>query len=378
MSARRAWCCLLFMLPLLVPAPGWAHKASDSYLSLRLEDAQISGRWDIALRDLDYAIGLDRNGDGAITWGEVRAAQPGIQAYALSALTLRSDEQACRLQLQTLQIVAHSDGQYVALRLAGHCPQPPQMLQIRYRLLFDLDALHRGLLKLDWQGARSGIFSPDHQQLQFERGGSDAWRSFAQYFREGLFHVWSGYDHMLFLAGLFLPAVLRRKRGGWEVEPQLRPALLATARIVTAFTLAHALTLWLAASGQLSLPSRWVETAVAATVAFAGINNVWPLVHRGLFWLAALFGLIHGAAIASALLDLGLPTVGRVTALLAFNLGVEAAQLSLVALIVPLTYRVRYSRIYRRWVLIPLSLAVTLIGLLWMLDRALQLRFMPF
>ena len=369
------------LLLLLMAAPAQAHKASTSYLHLRVDDQQLEGRWDIALRDLDYAIGLDANDDGRITWGEVRGAQSRIADYALQHLKVDGDGKTCTLAVDGLQIVEHSDGNYAVLDLRGTCSQAPLKLQLDYSLLFELDALHRGLLDLEFpgDGAKnsshlSALFAPDAHVLNFEPGSTQVLRVFREYFRAGLIHVWSGLDHLLFLAGLFLPAVLRRSHGEWLPTPSLRKAVRDTALIVTAFTLAHACTLTLAATGAFTLPSRWVECAVAATVCFAGLNNLVPMVYRELFWLSAGFGLIHGAAVASALIDLGLPAGGRVWALLAFNLGVEAAQLSLLALVIPPTYYFRYSRWYRWIILLPGSAAVTLVGAIWFLERAFDLQ----
>lgn len=356
-----------------------AHKASDSFLKLEVGERAISGRWDIALRDLDVAIGLDADADGAITWGEVRSAETAIAAYALSRLQLDSDGAPCRLQATPgLQIAEHSDGRYAVLSLAGDCATAPATLAIRYALLFDIDAQHRGLLNLVLAGqSQTAVFAPDRDLQRFESGRPAA--VFRTYLHEGLWHVWTGADHMLFLAGLFLPAVLRRRRGSWEPAERLAPALRDTAALVTAFTLAHATTLALAASGVFSPPSRIVESLVAASVLFAGLNNLLPMVQRRLWLLAGFFGLIHGAAIAGALLELGLPTTGRVTALLAFNVGVELAQLALIAVVVPLCFAGRRSALFRNAVLVPVSALVALAGLLWLLQRALLLPIpMPF
>ncbi len=363
----------LLALLLLLGAAGnaWAHKASDSFLQLDLEGGAIDGRWDIALRDLDVVVGLDRDANGAITWGEVRASERAIAAYALSRLRLGSDGEPCQLAARPgLKIAEHSDGRYVVLSLVGDCTRPPATLAIAYTLLFDIDAQHRGLLNLRLAGqVQTAVFAPDRDTQRFESGRpTDVFRT---YLREGLWHVWGGADHMLFLAGLFLPAVLRRRAGGWQPVERLSTALRETAALVTAFTLAHATTLALAASGAFSPPSRLVESLVAASVLFAGLNNLLPMVHRRLWLLAAFFGLIHGAAIAGALLELGLPASGRIWALLAFNLGVELAQLALIAVVVPLCFLGRHSAAFRNALLVPGSLIVALAGLLWLLQRAL-------
>ena len=130
-------------------APAWAHKSSDSYLSLVLEDGRITGQWDIALRDLNYAIGIDTDNDGVITWGELRAHHPAIAAYALSNLKFAADERACATRATDHLVDEHSDGAYEVLRFAVDCPAVTAVLSIKYNLLFDLDPLHRGLLKLE-------------------------------------------------------------------------------------------------------------------------------------------------------------------------------------------------------------------------------------
>jgi len=377
--ARRGQGCIGVLLLLfawvLIPPAAQAHKASTSYLRLQVDGAALNGRWDIGLRDLDYAIGLDASGDGELSWGEVRQAQARIGAYALSRLQVEADGRPCALRLAGLRIVEHGDGNYVALDLRGGCPHAPLSLALRYGLLFDIDALHRGLLDLRFAGAdegqRSGVFSPQQPELRFARAHGDPLMVFTQYFRAGLWHVWSGLDHMLFLAGLFLPAVLRRQSGVWVPAPRLGIALRDTALMATAFTVAHACTLSLAATGAFTLSSRLVECGVAATVLFAGLNNLVPMVYRELYWLAGAFGLIHGAAVATALIELGLPPGSRVWALLAFNLGVEAAQLSVLLAVIPPSFAFRHSIWYRRLVLVPGSLLVTLAGLSWLIERGL-------
>lgn len=364
---------LLVLLLLIGCGTAQAHKASTSYLRLQVEGRNLSGRWDIALRDLDYAIGLDRSGDGELTWGEVRMAQPRIGAYALSRLAATADGQPCSLWLERLEIIEYGDGNYAALTLAGRCPHAPLTLGLRYDLLFDVDALHRGLLDLEFHHTHAGLFAPQQPVLRFAAEGNESTGVFAQYFHAGIWHVWSGLDHMLFLAGLFLPAVLRRRGNQWIPAPSLAVALRDTTAMATAFTIAHALTLSLAATGAFTLPSRLVECGVAATVLFAGLNNLMPMVYRELYGLAGAFGLIHGAAIAGALIELGLPPGNRVWALLAFNLGVETAQLTVLLAVIPPSFILRCSAAYRWLILLPGSLAVTLAGLAWLIERGLNL-----
>lgn len=378
---RTGIALLLFCVaPLLFAPRAVAHKASTSYLHLRAAGEQLTGRMDLAVRDLDFALQVDADGNGAITWGELKAARPSIADYIARRLTVSSAGNRCRLTVDDLRVVAHSDGNYAVLTLAGACPSRIVSLDIDYELLFDVDALHRGLADIEFASPRSvesqsALFAPDAHVLHFAPAASTLTRVFGQYFKAGLIHVWSGLDHLLFLAGLFLPAVQRRIHGRWTPVSNLRTALRDTALIVTAFTIAHACTLSLAALGTFTVPSRVVESAVALTVLFAGLNNLVPMVYRNLFWLSGVFGLIHGAAVASALIDLGLPATGRVWALLAFNVGVEAAQLSLLALVIFPAYTLRNTRFYRFGLLSPGSAVVATVGLCWFVERAFGVYF---
>ncbi|HQZ05420.1 MAG TPA: HupE/UreJ family protein [Burkholderiaceae bacterium] len=362
----RAWLLLLLM----ACTNAWAHKASTSYLQLQMDGAAISGRWDVALRDLDIAMGLDTNDDGKLAWGEVRQQQDRIGRYALTRLVLRTERAPCALQLVRMELADHSDGTYASLALVGQCPQAPVDLAIDYQLLFDVDAWHRGLLTLELAGNHAGLFSPEQRTQHFFAGNTSAGDVFMRYLRSGIWHVRTGWDHILFLAGLFLPVVLRRQGRQWHAAVDLRETLVDSAVMVTAFTLAHALTLSLAAYGGFALPARWIESGVAASVLFAGLNNLIPMVHRRLAWLAAGFGLIHGAAMAGALIELGLPAHARVWALLAFNLGVELAQLVVLLAVVPISFAFRHNPVYRRLVLLPGSALIAVIGLWWLVQRA--------
>jgi len=189
--------------------PAHAHKPSDSYLTLSVEGETISGQWDIALRDLDFALGLDTNQDGEITWGEVRARHADIAAYALSRLRLGPATAPCPVQVTQQLIDDHSDGAYTVLRFTATCAAGPKTLEVGYRLFFDLDPQHRGLIRLEYQGTtRAGIFSADQPEQKFTLAQLSRWEQFLDYGKEGVWHIWTGFDHILFLLSMLLPAVL--------------------------------------------------------------------------------------------------------------------------------------------------------------------------
>lgn len=369
---------ILTIAMLLFSTPAWAHKPSDSLLSLNVQHDRIEGRWDIALRDLDDAIGLDVDGDGAITWGEVRTAHDKIATYALSRLTVTSGEARCPAQAPRHLIDNHTDGTYTVLLFTMNCPAAIDTLQAEYRLLFDLDAQHKGLLRLTYgTQTMTAIFSQEAPSQQFTMGDSSVWTQVRQYIREGIWHIWLGYDHVLFLLALLLPAVLRRVADRWEPSPGFLPAFWEVLAIVTAFTVAHSITLGLATVGLIALPSRLVESSIAASVVFAGISNLYPVLVQRRWLVAFLFGLIHGFGFASVLSDLGLPKESLVLSLVSFNLGVEVGQLAIVGIFLPLAYGLRNSWTYQRLVLVSASLGIAALAFAWLIERALDLKLIP-
>ena len=379
-----AWC-----------APAQAHKPSDSYLAITVQGQQITGQWDIALRDLDFAIGLDGNGDGALTWDEIRARHQAISAYALQRLQIATTAGACTLQPGEQLIDNHTDGAYSVLRFTAACPgaAAPASLDIGYTLFADLDPQHKGLLKLaSGDNTQTAIFDPDSPRQNISLAAPDRLAQFGAYVKHGIWHIWIGYDHILFLLSLLLPAVLLKSPNdtdrlhptpeSWgrtlKVRPQtlplgLKAAFIDVFKVVTAFTLAHSITLTLASLSLVSLPSRWVESAIAASVILAALNNLLPL-FRGKRPVAAfVFGLIHGFGFASVLRDLGLPQGSLLASLFGFNVGVEIGQLAIVAAFLPLAWLLRKTWFYRQ-VLTVGSLAIAVVAAVWLVERMADIR----
>jgi hypothetical protein len=366
----------LLLLAALLPFAAWAHKPSDSYLTLRNDDAKLTVRWDIALRDLDYVLQLDRDGNGDLTWGEVRARGNDITALATKHLTLSSGGKDCTLQSAgPLQLDRHSDGTYAVLSLAAACPALAESLKLRYSLFFDVDPTHRGLVQWQASGATAQalVFSNESSEQALSLKAPSAWDTLRQYVVEGTWHIWIGFDHILFLLALLLPAVLVRRDGHWQAAASLRGALIDVFKVVTAFTLAHSITLSLAALQVISLPSRLVESVIAASVVLAALNNLRGTIEQKRWVLAFVFGLVHGFGFASVLADLGLPQGALVLALVGFNLGVELGQLAIVCAFVPLAFWLRGSSFYRVGVLKAGSLAVAVLAGWWMIERMFDL-----
>ncbi|OQW75187.1 MAG: hypothetical protein BVN35_08770 [Proteobacteria bacterium ST_bin11] len=351
-----------------------AHKPSDSYLTVRIDEQQINGQWDIALRDLDYALGLDANDDGNITWAELRDSRDVVYAYALSRLQVTMGKQACSPQPADLLVDEHSDGHYAVLNFQAACPSMSAPLSIGYRLFFDLDPQHRGLISVIHAGQTdTAIFSPDRQRSEFVFDADQSlWRTLAHFAYEGVWHIRIGFDHILFLLSLLLPAALVWEQGAWQPKNGFKSIFFDVLGVVTAFTLAHSLTLSLTVLHYISLPSRWVESAIAASVVLAALNNIYPVLSGCRAWLAFGFGLIHGMGISSVLLDMGLPDTQQLLALLGFNLGVELGQLAIVAVALPLICAFSRHHYYSELVLKVSSASIACLAFVWLAERSLD------
>ena len=369
----------VFLALFLITKNAAAHKPSDSYLTLDVSGASIDTRWDIALRDLDYAIGLDGDGDGTVTWGEVRAREAAIDAYALAKLDVRGDGAACVPKSPEHRIVHHSDGAYVVLQFAYGCTAEPRTLDMTYSLFFEGDPQHRGLVHVEAAGATSALtFATDKRTQHLDLHAISRSSQIAAIVGVGIHHIWEGYDHLLFLLALLLPSVLRRDGRTWTPVPFFRPALYDVLRIVTAFTVAHSITLSLAALDIVRLPSRLTEAAIAASVVVAAANNVWPILREDR-WLAAFaLGLLHGFGFSATLVDLGLPRSSLIVTLLGFNVGVEIGQLTVVAAFLPIAYALRKKTAYRRMALFGGSIAIGLLASVWLVERAFEIRIITF
>jgi tetratricopeptide (TPR) repeat protein len=359
-----SWIYVLSALLLcLAPLRASAHAVSNSYLELNQTAERISGRWRVAVTDLDAAIELDQDGDRRVGDDEVAERRGVIESYLLSRLELSGREGMCPLVVSALT----SSGSHVLLDLVSDCAEPRT---VRYDLFFEHDRSHQAYLHVTGDSELDHVFTSSERTVPLSAGSAGA--AFVQYVGQGFHHILIGADHILFLLTLLVAAVLRREAGRYEPVDGFVGAVAGVAKLVTAFTLAHSITLTLMALDIVVLPARWVETAIASSIVAAAINNLWPFVSRRLWAVAFAFGLIHGLGFAGVLLDLGLPRRQLFAALLGFNLGVEVGQLAIVGLCFPLAFWLRRRPGYPRYALGVGSALAGAIGLVWSLERALE------
>ncbi|MBP8307827.1 MAG: HupE/UreJ family protein [Burkholderiaceae bacterium] len=354
----------------MATSPAMAHKASDAYLSVLDTNERIILLWEIGLRDLGLRLDLDADRDDTLSAREIAAGRPAIDALALSSLALTRGVGGCALSIAGHDFTRRVDEALIRLTLQAQCPEASGPVTIDYRLFQDTDPSHRGLL-LSAHSASPSVLVPGAAPLRLSesRSGTERLVQAASFFTDGVRHILSGYDHLAFLIALLLPAALVRRQGAWTARTDRVGAMYEVAGLVTAFTLAHSITLVLGATGVLAVPPAPVEIAIAASVTLAAVNNLHPLLPRHLWLVAFVFGLIHGFGFASSLADTGLPAQGRMLALLAFNLGVEAGQLAIVLIVAPLLWLTRDQVSYRRIALPAASVALAAAGVVWIIQR---------
>jgi hypothetical protein len=358
-----------------------AHSSSNSFISVNQENSTVAVRIDLPLRDMDLRFDFDRNLDRAITWQEIKQQAPAVMQWLTEGIAWSSESGVCRLGADHWAAAQYADEYYLSIEAPLNCDQttPPKQLKVRYQLFFDQDTLHRGLIKatID-QTALSAVFSPDRPEVVLDQQKSGFFWVAATYLVEGIWHIWIGADHILFLLSLLLPCVflgqsqgnqLPDRVGRWQPVQAIKPAIMNVLAVVTAFTVAHSITLGLTVFDILNPPSDLIEPMIAASVVVAALGNLTKrLIH--LRWQIAFgFGLIHGFGFASVLADLGLPSGQLTAALLGFNLGVELGQLAIVGVFFPIAWKLRATALYRWGFVVAGSIAIAAIAAYWLVQR---------
>lgn len=358
--------CAVFLLWLCCSV-SWAHQNSTAYLQLTPDGSGYHAIYQLPVRDAAQLIDLDPNQDQQITWQEILSATPQWQRLLTEQLQFSDATQACSLQMMKPVWLHNIDEQvYLYQYFAIKCAQPAQ--QLNYQILASVDQQHRVLVS-NLATQQHQLFAPSTISLGIHSRAS----MLMSYGLSGVHHLLIGLDHLLFLFCLLLPLVYHARQ-----QTSIRPLLRQTIWVASAFTLAHSITLVLAALQWVSLPSRWVETAIAASVLLAALYH-WrprPLAHQ--VGLAFGFGLIHGFGFANVLADLPLSTLDRVLALLSFNLGIELGQLLCIVLVIPPLFYLRQTQIFQ-WVLYRGGLVCAMIiAGLWVVERAAAVKLLPF
>ena len=353
-----------------------AHKLGESYLVFTdIEDHQIRGKILVTYNDLDKVLELDKNRDGKVTDEEFLPKFEMIRAYLFSRIKLSSGQEEYTLNYQRYEVVKLQMAHFVNFFFTvDNLKEKPEELTIEYSLFFDSIPKHRGFLHFGDDEKPTLIFTPKRniQQVSLTTSSSRLSVLFS-FVKHGIWHIWIGIDHILFLLALVLISVVKRENKRWAPVLSFRPAFINIVKIVTVFTVAHSITLSLAALQLVKLSPRLVESVIAASVIVVGVNNIVPFFSDRIWWIIFGFGLFHGFGFANVLGDLGLQQGSLILALLGFNVGVELGQIAIICVSFPLCFLLRRTKYYPKIVLNVGSAMIAVVALKWFVERAFDI-----
>jgi len=366
---KKLTAALALFLAMFSTQPVFAHAAGTSYLILQLpREGPIDVRWDLSTIDIVWSVFIDADFDGNATWEEIQNAKPQIDAALLAQISVTRGGVDCVLSVRDHALAKRGEENFLSVAMAADCSRPG-FVKIGGPLFMGDDSSQRVLLSASrGDDQLTGVLSAAAPTWQ-EPAQASAWASFARFIGEGVWHVLIGYDHIAFVLLLLLPSVMRPVDGKWHGATGFGQVTRDVVTIITAFTIAHSITLALAVTGTVTLPIKPIEIAIAASIAVAGAVNLVPRLAKLRLPLAFGFGLVHGFGFANALAEIEAGGSSLLPLLGGFNIGVELAQLGIVAVVLPLIYSLRATRWYGGAVLPLGSCALGMAGLVWLFQR---------
>lgn len=350
----------------------FSHQTGNSYLTLREADGRLWVELDFIVRDLGNLLQAPgQPSDPPPAPEKLAALQVPITQTIKQSLSIAIDEQDIPLEFMTQSVVLHNDGLYVRQRFSARAlSAQAKFVVVRYQFFTQNDMLGRAFFKLSLRGEEiSSVFDQSNAIQRFALGEGKRWATMGLFTKEGAKHIWEGPDHLLFLLTLLLPGLMLIRPADASSASGNTAAWKFALKVITAFTLAHSITLACSVLGWVSLPDRFIESMIALSIMLSAALNLQNRFNFSHWKLAFVFGLIHGMGFANGLKELGLSSMYFLEALFAFNVGVELGQLSAVVLVaVPLALLVRRekSRLQvMRWG----SGIVFLIALVWLVQR---------
>jgi hypothetical protein len=354
---RAFWCALLALAALLVGGVARAHEVGLSRGEYQLEGSTAVVQIVFARREVATLVpAMDVDRDEHVTEAEVRAARAAIEERVVGGVLVQADGAPCRGQLREAQLV-EEDGLRVAL--GYQCPAEPRKLGVELGLLDQLATGHRHIASARVDGKPvDHVLSRKSRAFELTFAGPappppSAASAFGEMVVLGIEHIVFGYDHLIFLLGLVLVG------GSWR-------SLLM---VITAFTVGHSITLALAVLGVFVPSPRIIEPAIALSIAYVGIENYFVPDAEKRWRITLPFGLIHGFGFAGALSEVAVPDASVPLKLVAFNLGVEAGQLAIMAAVLPLVLFARKQDWFKNLGVKAISAAITVAGVFWFVTR---------
>ena len=343
----------------------YAHPPGLSSMDLSIKANSLDVKVTFALQDIEAFAPMDSDLDAEVTDAEREAAKPSIAKLLAEQLRVTIDGKD--YSPSEPGQVAYDDQNNAHVEFL-YQDAPKQSLLLRSRFLAKLPDGHQQYLTIrDVNGKTlyEKMLRKNDDQFSLEleskvnslQATEHSWfTAFADFFKLGVEHILTGYDHLLFLFALL------------AVTHSFWPAL----KIITFFTIAHSITLACAGLNIIDLPSSFVEPVIALTIIYVAVENVIRGDHpKGRQWLTFGFGLIHGFGFASVLREMGISSgeTGILMPLLSFNLGIETGQITVAAIVLPMIWWINNNVKIAEKLLKGCSLSVCLMGTYWLLER---------
>jgi hypothetical protein len=362
---------LRILILLTLAANAFAHNPDTSYCRIQIGSRAVEFRFTYDLQTLQRITSLDANQDGAISRDELQAAAPAVQAFLRRHVYLDLNQREADFaeadpptwpEDQPGAISSSDYGQrLISFVFRNPLLSAPEDVTITFDFFEQLGGAHTVLGAFIWNGREEEViftrFEPD---FLYDTGYcAPLTQQLAQYLKLGVKHIFLGYDHIAFLLALLF---VNR--------------FVDLLKVITAFTVAHTITLALSVLQIVKLSPPLVEIGIAVTIMYVAGENLWLRDTSGRWLLTFGFGLVHGFGFASVLRELGLPSGGMARSLLSFNLGVELGQMAIVALLWPALLWVN-RRSWAPRFRIGASIGIFLLGALWFVERAFGWRVLP-
>jgi hydrogenase/urease accessory protein HupE len=358
--------CRSVIVTLLVLYSTWcyAHPPGLSSLDVLIKDAQVEVKVTFALQDIEAFLPMDSDLDAEVSDAERESAKPAIVKLMAEQLKLVIDGQEVKLVEFGGVNFDHQNNAQVIFSYAA---APQKQLQIQSNFLSLLPDGHQQYLTMraaEGRVLQEKMLGKQSVQADLEMGVSETiegssvslFATFSDFFKLGVEHIVTGYDHLLFLFALL------------AVTHSFWPAI----KIITFFTVAHSITLACAGLNLVELPSSFVEPFIAATIVYVAVENIIRGDHpKGRHWLTFGFGLVHGFGFAGVLreLDISSGEAGILMPLLSFNLGIETGQIVVASIVLPMIWWLNSRVETAEKFLKGCSFVVSLMGIYWLLER---------
>ncbi|MED4225477.1 HupE/UreJ family protein [Neobacillus cucumis] len=372
---------LLLVAFIFSPKPAEAHSYSAGYTKITMDSKKTQLLFTLdTLSIIELIPGIDANKNFVLEKSEIKKNQHHLNELIEEGLTLDKGNKEQTPKITAMKLVKKENKEYLSTYMTFPAFSPGETVEFNDGFYYNdtgtnyVDLITASIYGESSEGVLQGkdrtwtflvtevqqeqgqTTQPDATKVQpksaakpAEKATSTSWFSF---FKLGMLHILTGYDHLLFLLALLL-----RKQ-----------TFKQYAAIVTSFTIAHSISLSLAVLGWVTLPSRFVEAAIAFSICYVALENIFRKEIRFRWSLTFLFGLIHGLGFAAVLKEMAIPKSHLAVALLNFNLGIEAVQLSIVLLLLPLLsylYKLRHSG----KIVIYGSYAIVALGAIWLFER---------